>query len=57
VELLNAALRRIVSDPAAVDALSQQAQAIGALSRVLDALLYEPKSTSTESQLIGTPAT
>jgi hypothetical protein len=43
VELLNAAVRRIASDPAAVDALSQQAQAIGALSRVLDALLHEPK--------------
>jgi PAS domain-containing protein len=43
VELLNAALRRIVGDPAAVDALSQQAQAIGALSRVLDALLNDPE--------------
>jgi protein-histidine pros-kinase len=43
VELLNAALRRIVGDPAAVDALSQQAQALGALSRVLDALLDDPE--------------
>ncbi len=37
--LLNGALRRMVSDPEAAEALSQQDQAIGAMSRLLNALL------------------
>ncbi len=37
--LLNGALRRIVRDPDAAEALSQQEQAIGAMSRLLNALL------------------
>src|SRR6185437_10937113 len=37
--LLNGTLRRMVSDPDATDALSQQEQAIGAMSRLLNALL------------------
>lgn len=39
VSLLNGALRRIVSAPNAADALRQQEQAIGAMSRLLNALL------------------
>lgn len=37
--LLNGILRRTVSDPAAAEALSQQEQAIGAVSHLLNALL------------------
>lgn len=37
--LLHGALRRIVNDPAASEALSQQEQAIAAMSRLLNALL------------------
>jgi two-component system, sensor histidine kinase len=37
--LLNGTLRRIVTDPNAAEALSQQDQAIGAMSRLLNALL------------------
>jgi PAS domain S-box-containing protein len=37
--LLNGTLRRLVDEPDAVDALSQQDQAIGAMSRLLNALL------------------
>jgi PAS domain S-box-containing protein len=37
--LLNGTLRRVVSDPDAIDAISQQDQAIGAMSRLLNALL------------------
>jgi signal transduction histidine kinase len=37
--LLNGALRRIVADPAATEALAQQDQAIAAMSRLLNALL------------------
>ena len=39
LELLNGALRRRVTDPTAIDALLQQQQAIGAMSRLLNALL------------------
>ena len=39
LSLLNGTLRRIVSDPDATDALSQQEQAITAMSRLLNALL------------------
>jgi signal transduction histidine kinase len=39
LSLLNGTLRRIVSDPDATDALSQQELAIGAMSRLLNALL------------------
>lgn len=39
LSLLNGTLRRIVSDPDATEALSQQEQAIGAMSRLLNALL------------------
>lgn len=37
--LLNGTLRRMVSEPDAADALAQQEQAIGAMSRLLNALL------------------
>ena len=37
--LLNGTLRRLISDPDALDALAQQNQAIGAMSRLLNALL------------------
>ncbi|HXI66312.1 MAG TPA: ATP-binding protein [Steroidobacteraceae bacterium] len=37
--LLNGILRRVISEPSALDALSQQEQAIGAMSRLLGALL------------------
>jgi len=37
--LLNGTLRRLISDPDALDALAQQDQAIGAMSRLLNALL------------------
>jgi len=37
--LLNGSLRRVVADPVAADALEQQEQAIGAMSRLLNALL------------------
>jgi two-component system, sensor histidine kinase len=37
--LLNGSLRRLVTDPDAAEALSQQEQAIGAMSRLLNALL------------------
>jgi two-component system, sensor histidine kinase len=37
--LLNGTLRRVVNEPAAAEALSQQDQAIGAMSRLLNALL------------------
>ncbi|MGO9594443.1 MAG: PAS domain S-box protein [Steroidobacteraceae bacterium] len=37
--LLNGALRRVVADPGVAAALSQQEQAIGAMSRLLNALL------------------
>ena len=37
--LLNGALRRFVTSPDAIEALSQQEQAIGAMSRLLNALL------------------
>jgi PAS domain S-box-containing protein len=37
--LLNGILRRVVSEPSALDALSQQEQAIGAMTRLLGALL------------------
>lgn len=37
--LLNGTLRRLVSDPEAAEAISQQEQAIGAMSRLLNALL------------------
>jgi len=39
LSLLNGALRRIVTAPDAVDALRQEEQAIGAMSRLLNALL------------------
>jgi two-component system, sensor histidine kinase len=39
LSLLNGTLRRIVSDPDAAEALSLQEQAIGAMSRLLNALL------------------
>ena len=39
LSLINGALRRIVTDPEATDALSQQEQAIGAMSRLVNALL------------------
>jgi K+-sensing histidine kinase KdpD len=39
LSLLNGTLRRIVTEPHAADALSQQEQAIGAMSRLLNALL------------------
>ncbi|MGO9515006.1 MAG: ATP-binding protein [Steroidobacteraceae bacterium] len=39
LELLNGALRRRVTDHHAIEALSQQGQAIGAMSRLLNALL------------------
>ncbi len=39
IELLNGTLRRRVTDSRAVEALSQQEQAIGAMSRLLNALL------------------
>jgi PAS domain S-box-containing protein len=39
LSLLNGTLRRIVSDPGATEALSQQDLAIGAMSRLLNALL------------------
>jgi PAS domain S-box-containing protein len=39
LSLLNGTLRRIVTDPDAADALEQQEQAIGAMSRLLNALL------------------
>jgi len=39
LSLLNGTLRRIVSDPDATEALLQQEQAIGAMSRLLNALL------------------
>jgi signal transduction histidine kinase/CheY-like chemotaxis protein len=39
LSLLNGTLRRIVTDPDATDALLQQEQAIGAMSRLLNALL------------------
>jgi two-component system, sensor histidine kinase len=39
LSLLNGTLRRIVGDPDATEALSQQEQAIGAMSRLLNALL------------------
>jgi len=39
LSLLNGTLRRIVTEPDASDALSQQEQAIGAMSRLLNALL------------------
>src|SRR5271157_142808 len=39
LELLNGALRRRVTDHHAIEALSQQEQAIGAMSRLLNALL------------------
>jgi PAS domain S-box-containing protein len=39
LSLLNGTLRRIVTDADAIDALSQQEQAIGAMSRLLNALL------------------
>jgi len=39
LSLLNGTLRRVVRDPDATDALSQQEQAIGAMSRLLNALL------------------
>ena len=39
LSLLNGTLRRIVTDPDATEALSQQEQAIGAMSRLLNALL------------------
>jgi len=39
LSLLNGTLRRIVTEPDAADALSQQEQAIGAMSRLLNALL------------------
>ena len=37
--LLNGILRRVISEPSALDALSQQEQAIGAMTRLLGALL------------------
>jgi two-component system, sensor histidine kinase len=37
--LLNGILRRVLSEPSALDALSQQEQAIGAMTRLLSALL------------------
>ena len=37
--LLNGILRRIVSEPSALEALAQQEQAIGAMTRLLGALL------------------
>ncbi|HEY2339476.1 MAG TPA: ATP-binding protein [Steroidobacteraceae bacterium] len=37
--LLNGILRRVLSEPSALDALSQQEQAIGAMTRLLGALL------------------
>jgi len=39
LSLLNGTLRRIVTEPDATEALSQQEQAIGAMSRLLNALL------------------
>jgi PAS domain S-box-containing protein len=39
LSLLNGSLRRLISDPDAAEALSQQEQAIGAMSRLLNALL------------------
>jgi PAS domain S-box-containing protein len=39
LSLLNGTLRRIVSEPDAAEALAQQEQAIGAMSRLLNALL------------------
>jgi len=39
LSLLNGTLRRIVTDPDAAEALEQQEQAIGAMSRLLNALL------------------
>jgi len=39
LELLNGTLRRRVTDPIAIEALSQQRQAIAAMSRLLNALL------------------
>jgi two-component system CheB/CheR fusion protein len=39
LSLLNGTLRRMVSDPDATDALKQQEQAIGAMSRLLNSLL------------------
>lgn len=39
LELLGGALRRRITDPGAVEALSQQEQALGAMSRLLNALL------------------
>jgi signal transduction histidine kinase len=39
LSLLNGSLRRLVTDPSATEALSQQEQAIGAMSRLLNALL------------------
>ncbi len=39
LELLTGALRRRLTDPAAIEALSQQTQAIDAMSRLLNALL------------------
>jgi two-component system CheB/CheR fusion protein len=43
---LNGALRRIVNSPAAEDAIAQQEQAIGAMSRLLNALLDMSKLES-----------
>ncbi|HEY4447751.1 MAG TPA: ATP-binding protein [Steroidobacteraceae bacterium] len=37
--LLNGILRRVISEPSALDALSQQEQAVGAMTRLLGALL------------------
>ena len=39
LSLLNGALRRMISDPDCLDALEQQEQAVGAMSRLLNALL------------------
>jgi signal transduction histidine kinase len=39
LSLLNGTLRRMVTEPDAADALRQQEQAIGAMSRLLNALL------------------
>jgi two-component system, sensor histidine kinase len=46
LSLLNGALRRMVTEPDAVDALRQQDQAIRAMSRLLNALLDTSKLES-----------
>lgn len=57
--LLNGTLRRTVGDPLMMDALSQQEQAIGAMARLLNALLDISKleSGAVKPEITGFPVT